>query len=113
MALAPCGDAVLCAAEGSSDAAFRPCRSIGQRFPGLTGNILQSKVFEVYAVRRDCTLAYFKVVDGKRCQLLFRHSENRESLAVVKETYVQGVLKERSTEMITHLKSCVLLLSHM
>ena len=55
---------------------------------GLTGNILQTKVFEAYVIKYDQVLWYYK--DGKRA--MYRHPENKRNMKVVRESYVKSIL---------------------
>ena len=67
--------------------------SIHERFPGMKGRVLWDMVVRVYAIEHGKTLHFYKVVDGKRIRLLYRHPRNNRMQRSTMETYVQSILE--------------------
>ena len=68
---------------------FSPCESIGQRFLGLSGKLLQDRVFDLYVLSKDVVVPFFTEAGERN---IHKHVENdRKQLAVV-EQYVRSII---------------------
>ena len=63
--------------------------TVHERFQDLTGNLLQAKLFELYATRRNAQLSF---LDPEGKPALRRHALNNRSHNTVKEQYVANIL---------------------
>jgi hypothetical protein len=68
---------------------FSPCESIGQRCLGLSGKLLQDRVFDLYVLSKDVAVPFFTEAGERN---LHTHVENdRRQLAVV-EQYLRSII---------------------
>ena len=68
---------------------FSPCESIGQRLLGLSGKLLQDRVFDLYVLSKDVVAPFFTEA-GERNFL--RHVENGCRQQAVVEQYVRSII---------------------
>eukprot|EP00959_Pyramimonas_sp_CCMP1952_P026137 548513-Pyramimonas_sp.AAC.1 len=78
------------APQGATAQRFQPCPHISQRYPGLSGNLLQQRVFEDYQV--PATKPRLKFFDENNNEALTRHRLNQRDHGAVREQYVRSIM---------------------
>eukprot|EP00974_Lingulodinium_polyedra_P100980 9784108-Lingulodinium_polyedra.AAC.1 len=67
-------------------------RDIAERYPGLSGNALQERVFSDYCITpKDVPL---KLLDETGAECLSRHPLNKRNHVAVREQYVANILTQ-------------------
>lgn len=67
--------------------------SITERFPSMTGRVLWDMIVKIYVKEHGKVLKFYKVVDGTRIRLLYRHPRNNRGQKATRELYINSILE--------------------